>query len=154
MPEDIFTSTPDCEIVSTRIINYPRELVYRAWTEPDHLQNWWGPAGFTNTFHEFDLRPGGQWRFTMHGPDKGHYQNHCEFVKIERPLLIGWKRHSQPLFRVLATFEEVADKQTKIVFRMIFDTAKECNKVKPFAVEKNEENFDRLEKELQRMILS
>ncbi len=55
-------------ITSSRIVNAPRELVFMAWTDPQHLQNWWGPKGFTNTFHEFDLAPGGRWKYTMHGP--------------------------------------------------------------------------------------
>ncbi|MGE0638290.1 MAG: SRPBCC family protein [Bacteroidia bacterium] len=144
----IITTTPDCEIVSTRIVSASRELVFAAWTNPDHLKNWWGPAGFTNTFHEFNLRPGGRWRFTMHGPDKGNYENEVEFITIEKPLLIYWKRHSKPLFHVLATFEEVAAGKTKVVFKMLFTSAEECNKLKPFVVDKNEENFDRLETEL------
>lgn len=144
-------SVPDCEIVSTRIVSFTREQVFTAWTDPDHLINWWGPKGFTNTFHEFDWRVGGRWRFTMHGPDKGNYPNDCEFTHIEKPALVAWKRHSQPLFRVMAGFEEVEMGKTKIIFRMIFDTPEECAKVKKFAVDKNEENFDRLEAELTRM---
>lgn len=151
MTTELIAATPETEIVNTRTFNFPRALVYRAWTKPGHLQNWWGPAGFTNTFHEHDLRVGGHWRFTMHGPDKGHYENHCEFIKIESPSLIAWKRHSKPLFQVLATFEELAAGQTKVVFKMLFDTAGECEKLKRFVVDKNEENFDRLEAELKRM---
>lgn len=151
MATELIATTPETEIVNTRTFDFPRTLVYRAWTEPGHLQNWWGPAGFTNTFHEHDLRVGGHWRFTMHGPDKGHYENHCEFIKIESPSLIAWKRHSKPLFQVLATFEELAAEQTKVVFKMLFDTAEECDKLKRFVVDKNEENFDRLEAELKRM---
>jgi len=146
---DSSNPTPsDCEIVSTRIVNFPISKVYKAWTDPVHLKNWWGPAGFTNTFNEFDLRIGGKWRFIMHGPDKGNYANECEFTHIEEPTLIAWKRHSKPLFLVRAEFEEVATEQTKIVFKMIFDSPQECNKLKPFVVDKNEENFDRLEIEL------
>lgn len=152
MDSAIIAATPDCEIVSSRTVNAPRELVYTAWTDPGHLKNWWGPAGFTNTFNEFDLRPGGRWRFIMHGPEKGNYPNDCEFIKIDSPALIAWKRHSKPLFRVVATFEEVAPGKTKIVFKQIFDSATECNKVKPFVIDKNEENFDRLEMELANMI--
>ncbi len=147
----MITTTPDREIVSSRTVNAPRALVYRAWTEPDHLQNWWGPAGFTNTFHEFDLREGGRWRFTMHGPEKGHYPNECEFTTIDPPALIAWKRISKPLFQVVTTFEEVSADQTKVVFSQIFDTPEACRKVKKFAVDKNEENFDRLEVELSKM---
>jgi uncharacterized protein YndB with AHSA1/START domain len=146
-----FTTTPDCEIVSSRIVNFPQELVFKAWTEPNHLKNWWGPKGFTNTFEEFDLRPGGRWKFVMHAPDKGNFQNECEFVKIEKPNEIAWIRISKPLFNIAATFEKIADNQTKIVFRMVFDTAEECGKLRPYVVDKNEENFDRLEGELAKM---
>jgi len=151
MKTEILTTTPDCEIVSTRIINATRELVYRAWTEPNHLKNWWGPAGFTNTFNEFDFRVGGKWSFIMHGPEKGNYANECEFIKIEKPALIAWKRFSKPIFQVVATFEEVSVDKTKIVFKMLFTSADECQKVKKFAVDKNEENFDRLQNELTKM---
>ncbi len=89
----------------------------------------------------------------MHGPDKGNYPNECEFIKIEKPALIAWKRISKPLFQVLATFEEAAYGKTKVVFKMIFDSSAECNKIKVFAVDKNEENFDRLENELTKMAL-
>lgn len=146
-------TAPESEIVSSRIIDAPRELVYRAWTEPEHLKKWWGPAGFTNTFNEFDFRVGGKWSFIMHGPEKGNYPNECEFIKIEKPSLIAWKRHTKPLFQVLATFEELSHDKTKIVFKMLFDTIEECNKLKPFVVDKNEENFDRLENELKSMLL-
>ncbi len=153
MEAGLFTIPPECEIVSSRVLNSPQELVFRAWTEPEHLKNWWGPAGFTNTFHAFDLQPGGKWRFTMHGPEKGNYHNECEFIKIEKPHLIAWKRHSKPLFKVLATFEALSENETKMVFKMLFDSEEECNKLKPFVVDKNEENFDRLETELTKMIL-
>lgn len=146
-------TAPESEIVSSRIIDAPRELVYRAWTEPEHLKKWWGPAGFTNTFNEFDFRVGGKWSFIMHGPEKGNYPNECEFIKIEKPSLIAWKRHTKPLFQVLATFEELSHDKTKIVFKMLFDTIEQCNKLKPFVVDKNEENFDRLENELKSMLL-
>lgn len=151
MSFEIISATPDCEIVSARIVNAAREVVFAAWTDPYHLQNWWGPSGFTNTFHAFDLRPGGTWRFTMHGPDKGAYENECVFIHIEKPTLLAWNRLTKPLFRVVATFEEVAPNRTKIIFRQVFDSAQACKKVKAFAGDKNEENFDRLEAELAKM---
>jgi len=152
MPTEIITPNPGCEILSSRIFNAPRELVFTAWSDPKHLKNWWGPAGFTNTFNEFDFRVGGKWSFIMHGPDKGNYPNECEFIKIEKPSLIAWKRYSKPLFQVVATFDKVSADATKLVFRMLFDSAEECSKIKRFAVDKNEENFDKLENELSKMI--
>jgi uncharacterized protein YndB with AHSA1/START domain len=153
MATEITITTPDSEIVSSRIFNSPRELIFRAWSNPNHLKNWWGPAGFTNTFNEFDFQVGGKWSFIMHGPDKGNYVNECEFIKIEEPSLIAWQRISKPLFQVVATFEEISTDKTKLVFKMLFDTPEECRKLKPFVVDKNEENFDKLENELAKMVL-
>ncbi len=147
-------TNPDCEITSSRIFPVDNVLLFRAWSEPNHLKNWWGPAGFTNTFHEFDFRIGGRWKFVMHGPDKGNYQNECEFTKIVAPSLIEWKRITQPLFNVVAQFEIVEQHQTKLIFKMVFDTPEECAKIKKFVVDKNEENFDKLEIELEKMKLS
>lgn len=152
MATAIISATPDCEIVSTRIFNAPIEIAFNAWSNPEHLKNWWGPAGFTNTFNEFDFRVGGKWSFIMHGPDKGNYENECEFIQIERPTLIAWKRFSKPLFQVVAIFETISTDQTKIIFKMLFTTAEECKKLKPFVVDKNEENFDKLENELIKML--
>lgn len=153
MTAQIISTTPDSEIVTSRVVNAPIKTAYKAWANPNHLKNWWGPAGFTNTFNEFDFKVGGKWSFVMHGPDKGNYANECEFIKIEEPSLIAWKRHSQPLFQVLTTFEEVAEGKTNIVFKMLFETVAECNKLKKFVVDKNEENLDKLEVELTKMNL-
>ena len=147
----ILNTTPDCEIVTTRVFNFPRQLVYKAWTMPEHLRNWWGPNGFTNTFHAFDLRVGGRWTFTMHGPEKGHYPNDCIFIAIREPELLVWNRISKPLFQVEATFDELGKEETKVTFKQKFATAEECEKLRKFVPEKNEENMDRLNAELQKM---
>lgn len=153
MTSEILSTTPDSEIVTTRILNFPQELVFKAWSHPEHLKNWWGPKGFTNTFHEFDFREGGKWVFTMHGPERGNFENDVEFIKIDRPNLIAWKRHSKPLFQILTTFEAISENQTKVVFKMLFETEAECQKLKQYVVDKNEENFDKLEVELAKMTL-
>ncbi len=144
-------ATAECEIVSTRLFDFPSELVFKAWTDPEHLARWWGPKGFTNTFHEFDLRPGGLWRFTMHGSKGTDFHNESVFVEIAKPERIVFD-HLKPMhkFRVTATFAEEAGK-TKLTFCMLFATAAECDQVKKYAAEANEENFDRLESELARM---
>lgn len=140
------------EIFSTRILNAPLAVVYRAFADPLHLTNWWGPEGFTNTIHEFDLRPGGKWILTMHGPEKGNYENASIFNVVEPLQLVSWKRTSQPLFEMEVRFEEISLTQTRISFTMIFNTVEECEKIRPFATPKNEENFDRLERELASMV--
>jgi uncharacterized protein YndB with AHSA1/START domain len=144
-------AAPDREIVTTRVFNAPRTLVFKAWTDPEHLKNWWGPKGFTNTFEEFDFRVGGRWKFTMHGPERGNYRNECTFTQIRAPELLIWDRRSKPLFRVAVVFEEIAENETRVIFKQIFETAGECSKIKAFTVGKNDENFDKLESELRKM---
>src|SRR5678809_780124 len=61
--------SPGRELTITRVLNAPIELVWNVWTDPDHIKNWWGPNGFTNTIFEMDVKPGGNWEFIMHGPD-------------------------------------------------------------------------------------
>lgn len=144
-------STPDREIVTYRVVHAPKEAAFRMWSEARYLKSWWGPAGFTNTFMEFDFRVGGRWNFIMHGPDKGNYRNECEFTLITSPSVIAWKRFTQPLFQVVVTFEKTSTTETKVVFRQIFATAEECTKIKSFVADKNEEVFDRMEAELRRI---
>ena len=144
------TNTADRDIVTARVFNAPRELVFQAWTDPDQLVQWWGPKGFTNTFHEFDMRPGGIWRFVMHGPNGVDYQNKSVFVEVVNPERIVFDHVSGPRFQVVATFAEQAGKTT-LTFRMRFESAAECDKVKAFAVEGNEQNFDRLEAQLAKL---
>jgi uncharacterized protein YndB with AHSA1/START domain len=144
-------SSADREIVTMRLIDAPRRLVFKAWTDPDHLARWWGPKGFTNTFHEFDPRPGGAWRLVMHGPDGVDYTNESvfrELVEAERIVFV----HLRPMhrFQVTATFADEVGK-TRLVWRMLFDSVSECEKVKGFVIEANEQNLDRLETELATM---
>ncbi|WP_305952848.1 SRPBCC family protein [Emticicia oligotrophica] len=136
------------EIYSSRELNAPLELAYQAFSNPRHLQKWWGPEGFTNTIHEFDLRPGGKWLLTMHGPEKGNYENSSIFRNIVPNKLVAWTRTSQPFFEMEVAFEQLNHSKSKISFRIIFKTVEECEKMKNFVVPKNEENFDRLEREL------
>lgn len=140
----------DREIVSTLGFEGPRELVFRAWTDPDHLARWWGPKGFTNTLQEFDLRPGGIWRFVMHGPDGKAYKNKSVFIEVVKPERIVYQHVSVPQFQATAAFAEQGGK-TSLAFHMLFETAAECERVKVYAVDANEQNFDRLEAELAKM---
>jgi uncharacterized protein YndB with AHSA1/START domain len=73
------------EISITRVIDAPREQVFRAWTEPESLVRWWGPQGFTTATQSIDVRPGGVWQFTMRGPDGADYPNYMTFEEILRP---------------------------------------------------------------------
>lgn len=138
----------DKEIYSARIVQASLSNTYQAFANPAQLIRWWGPKGFTNTFHEFDLRPQGRWILTMHGPEKGNYENASVFEVVEPEKLIRWKRISQPHFVMEIGFEAIDEKTSKISFRMIFQTKEACDKIRRFAEPANEENFDRLEDEL------
>jgi uncharacterized protein YndB with AHSA1/START domain len=140
------------ELVSRRKLNAPRNLVYRAWTEPELLAQWWGPNGFTNTFHTFDLRPGGVWEFTMHGPDGTDYPNRSNFHEIG-PECIVLRHETGPHFILTSTFEDV-DGGTEITFRQTFETEKEYKTLKPICEEANEQNLDRLGSLLNRLMIS
>jgi uncharacterized protein YndB with AHSA1/START domain len=141
-------SAPRSEIVTTRVLGASREVIFEAWTDPDRLARWWGPKDFTNTFLEFDPRPGGAWRFVMHGPDGGNFPNESVFVEVAKPERIVFRHLSAPEFQVTVTFEEEAGGKTKLVWRMLFGSVEEREKVERFAVEANEQNLDRLEAHL------
>jgi uncharacterized protein YndB with AHSA1/START domain len=144
------TVTSERELVAHRVVAAPRELVFRAWTEPEHLRSWWGPEGFTNTFEQCEPRPGGAWRFVMHGPDGTNYKNESRFVEVVEPELVVIDHLSAPRFRVEIDLAE-AEEGTAVTFRQIFETAEICARVKVSAGDANEQNLDRLEAELTRM---
>ena len=77
------TSDPRA-IIGMREFDAPRVMVFEVWTDPKHLAQWWGPNGFTTTTSAFDMRPGGIWRFVMHGPDGRDYQNRITFHEIAK----------------------------------------------------------------------
>lgn len=137
------------ELVSRRKLNAPRDLVYRAWTEPELLAQWWGPNGFTNTIHTFDLRPGGVWEYTMHGPDGTDYPNRNVFQEIG-PECIVLRHETGHHFILTAAFEDVRD-GTEITFRQTLASKEDYDKLKPICEEGNEQNLDRLDSLLKRL---
>ena len=137
------------ELVSRRKLDAPRNLVYRAWTEPELLAQWWGPNGFTNTFHTFDLKPEGVWEYTMHGPDGANYPNRNVFQEI-KPERIVLRHETGHHFILTATFEDI-DGGTEITFRQTLESKEDYNKLKPICEEGNEQNLDRLASLLKRL---
>lgn len=140
------------EIVSGRVIDAPREKVFKAFADPTHLARWWGPSGFSNTFEEFNFRPGGTWRFTMHGPDGTDYPNRSVFLDIQEPARIVLEHESPPIFRMTITLADEGGK-TRIGWRMLFESAALRDRLAPICVPANEQNFDRLQAELQSVSL-
>ncbi|MCB1089534.1 MAG: SRPBCC domain-containing protein, partial [Verrucomicrobiae bacterium] len=114
-----------CELHLTRVYRAPRGLVWQVWTDPAHLIHWWGPRGFSLTHHSKDLRVGGSWVYTMHGPDGVDYPNTTTYLEvIEGEKLVydhGSDGQSQPLFRVTVTFAEVPE-GTQMDLTMAFES--------------------------------
>ncbi len=139
------------EVITKRNFNVPVALLYKAWAQPEHLKNWWGPNGFTNTFYEFDLRPGGKWRFTMHGADGKNYENESVFETISQNKLIIFNHISEPKFTAEVSFADNGKNSSSLIWKMIFPKQEVYQSLKDFIAEKNEENLNRLETELAKM---
>ena len=139
------TFTADREITSTRVLDAPRALVWKVWTDPQHVARWWGPNGFTNTIHKMEVRNGGHWEFVMHGPDGTDYKNHIIFDEIVEPERIAFSHVSGPAFRATVRFVESHGK-TVVTLRMVFDTAAQREQVaRDFgAVEGQQQTLDRM----------
>src|SRR5438105_4537809 len=119
------STTADREIVISRVIDAPRELVFEAFTEVRHLARWWGPDGFTTTTRAFEFRVGGAWDFVMHGPDGTDFQEWISWTEIAPPVRIALLHGESPgdpnAFESVLTFES-AGEETRIVMRTVFPT--------------------------------
>ena len=119
------SATADREIVISRVISAPRELVFEAFTEVRHLSRWWGPEGFTTTTRAFEFRVGAEWDFVMHGPDGTDYQEWISWTEIAPPeriaLLHGESRGDPNAFESVLTFAPDGA-ATRIEMRTVFPT--------------------------------
>ena len=148
----------DRELVFERVFDAPRELVFKAWSDPKHLAEWWGPNGFSTTTRRFELKPGGVWRFVMHGPDGRDYENRIVYEEVVRPERLVY-RHSggedvEPVqFTVTVIFAEEADEKTRLTMRMVFPSRDERDRVAETygAIEGAHQTLERLAVYLRRM---
>jgi uncharacterized protein YndB with AHSA1/START domain len=147
---EVKSTTSDREIVTTRLYDAPRELVFSAWADPLRISQWWGPRGFKTTTHSMDFRPDGEWRFVMHGPDGTDYKNRIVYVEINRPEKIAYRHggedeHAYVQFTSTVTFTEEQGK-TRVTLRALFETAEARNFVaeKHGAVEGAKQTLERL----------
>jgi uncharacterized protein YndB with AHSA1/START domain len=122
--------TADREITATRVFDAPRELVWKVWTDPNHLARWWGPRGFTTTTYNMDVKPGGAWRFVMHGPDGTDFQNKITYVEVSPPSRLVYKhgdasdKDVEPVsFTVTVTFDDAEGGRTRMNMQMLFPSA-------------------------------
>ena len=124
--------TADREIVISREIDGPRDLVFEAFTEVAHLSQWWGPDGFTTTTHAFEFRPGGVWEFTMHGPDGTDYPNRIEWLEIAPPeKIVFWHGEETEDPEAFVSTVTIADlgERSEVVLRSVFGTKEQRDEV-------------------------
>lgn len=127
------SSISDRSLSLTRILDAPRELVWKVWTDPEHVVRWWGPDGFTNTNKTMDVRPGGFWRFIMHGPDGTDYKNLIQFTEVVEPERLVYIHRGEDEtddinFHATILFME-RDGKTHLSMQMVFETAEELRRV-------------------------
>lgn len=128
-------TTASKEIRIQRLYDAPLQAVWDAWTDPAQAALWWGPRGYTLTTHSKDLRSGGSWVYTMHGPDGTDYPNHAQYLEVV-PLskLVydhGGNADTPPKFRVTVLFDEV-DGKTRMDMSMGLPTAEAAEQTRQF----------------------
>ncbi len=142
-------------IVLSRTFDGPRDLVFDAWTAPEHVREWFGPQGFTLTVQEMDVRASGRWRFVMHGPDGIDFQNHVSYVEVVPPERLVYDQTSgaaaDPGFHVTIEFTAEGER-TRMAARLLFPTAAARDHVVEAygAIERGHETYDRLAAYLQK----
>ena len=149
-------ATSDREIVLTRVFDAAPELVFDAWTDPAHVAEWYGPNGFSLTIHEMDVRPGGRWRFIMHGPDGTDYPNRIVYREVVRPERLAFE-HGEDVdddpnrFQVTVTFDDEGGR-TRLTSRLVLPTREQREAKEKFgAVELGNQTLGRLAEYLKTM---
>jgi uncharacterized protein YndB with AHSA1/START domain len=114
-------NTKERELIFSRLLDAPIKLVWEVWTSPAHIALWWGPDGFTNTIRIMEVKPGGKWELTMHGPDGRDYEIHIVFREIVKEQRIVYEQLNQ--FKCIATIEfEGLGNKTMIHWQMLFES--------------------------------
>jgi uncharacterized protein YndB with AHSA1/START domain len=148
--EDHVTDALDRQIVIMRMVEAPREQVFDVWITPEHVANWWGPDGFTITTESMDVRPGGEWRFTMHGPDGTDYPNLIRYSEVVPPAHLAYAHIDMPAaedttFHVDVYLDEFLG-NTVLSMKMVFPTAESLaeNVARYHSIEGGNQTADRL----------
>jgi uncharacterized protein YndB with AHSA1/START domain len=139
------SNTKDRELLITRTLNAPIDLVWEVWTKPEHIVQWWGPNGFTNTITTMDMKPGGEWNLVMHGPDGTDYKNKSIFKEIILHKKIVYEHDSSPKFTATIQFEEDGE-QTYLRWHMLFENREQfIQVVKTFKADEGlKQNIEKL----------
>src|SRR5882672_1404439 len=139
------SSATDRAISISRLLDAPIALVWEVWTDPDHIKNWWGPDGFTNTIQSMDIKAGGEFNLVMHGPDGTDYKNKSVYKEIIPFKKIVYEHITGPRFLATVEFEKQGE-QTLIRWHMLFETAEQfIQVVKTFKADEGlKQNIEKL----------
>lgn len=136
---------------TSREIAASADQVFAAFTDPERLARWWGPAGFTNTFSVCEFTPGGRWSYVMHGPNGGNYKNESVFAEIEAPNKVVISHDSEPKYRLTIGLTPSA-KGTVVSWSQLFEKPDVARRIEHIVVPANEQNLDRLVAEVLRVL--
>ena len=125
------------------MIPHPPERVFEAFARPETLARWWGPNGFTNVFEAFEFRPGGRWKYVMHGPEGTHHPNESVFRELDPPARVVIQHVSKPRYVLTVTLAADA-KGTAVVWDQEFEDAAVAARIRHIVEPANEQNLDRL----------
>jgi uncharacterized protein YndB with AHSA1/START domain len=128
---------------ASRDIPASPKAVFAAIKDPLRLARWWGPDGFTNTFHTFEFIPGGSWDFVMHGPDGADFPSQATFVEIVQGSLVRIRHTSQPHFE-LSIILEPSPQGTLVSWVQTFENQEVAAALRPIVEPANEQNLARL----------
>lgn len=123
------------------------DRVFSAFSDPERLSRWWGPAGFTNTFSVCEFKNGGRWSLVMHGPDGRSYPNENVFAEIDSPKKIVVQHISEPKYRLTILLAS-SPAGTVVSWSQAFESSDVASRIEPIVVPANEQNLDRLSAEV------
>src|SRR5262245_20010582 len=127
-----------------RVLHFPLQRIFEAFARPEVLARWWGPNGFTNSFEIFEFRPGGRWKFVMHGPDGSHHPNESVFLTLEAPSTLVIQHVSPPRFVLTVTLTQ-HEGGTTIAWSQEFEDRAVAARIRHIVLPANEQNLDRLQ---------
>jgi uncharacterized protein YndB with AHSA1/START domain len=125
------------------------EQVFAAISDPERLEQWWGPAGFTNTFSVCEFKNGGRWSFIMHGPNGHNYPNENLFTEIEAPRKVVIQHVEEPKYRLTIVLTSSA-RGTVVSWSQAFESSEVAGRLEHIVVPANEQNLERLSIEVLR----
>jgi uncharacterized protein YndB with AHSA1/START domain len=143
-------TNPKAVLGAKRLLNATAKEVFSVFKQPDRLAKWWGPNGFTNTFETFEFKPGGQWKFVMHGPPGNNgepgtnYPNESVFKEIIPESRIVIEHVCQPWFTLTITLVPKGN-QTHLDWAQEFESPEVAQKILSLIGDANEQNLNRME---------